>query len=123
MNGGDGWNGYGYDVRTEYIKSGRLNIEESIRQQNDADSDTDNKAYTNLQEITFGLDPGWVEGDNNLIFFKDGALIRVASPFNDTDTRGAIVSPPAPAPAPAPDDAQLCLPLPTKQGRISFICL
>lgn len=120
--GGDGWNGYGFDVRTEYVQSGRLNINAAIRNQDDADSDTDTESYTNLQEITFGLDPGWVAGEDNFIFFKDGAIIRVAPPFDDVDARGAVTETPNPN-LPPSDNSQLCVPLVSKHGGVSLICL
>lgn len=112
--GGDGWNGYGFTVRNQFIDLNRSDIKEAFRLANLFDSDLDQR--TNAIEIEQGFDPGWRTPDNNFVFFKDGLVLSVASPFTDTDIN------------PNSLNDEICIPIQAKRKTASrlpviLICL
>jgi len=108
-SGGDGWNPYGYDIRVffrDVFQS--INIDAAFEAVERLDSDQDMNEITNLDEIIQGLDPGWIAGANNRIFFKDDEpLFGVRPPFLvDGET-----------------DDTFCFVLPVESGAVASICL
>jgi hypothetical protein len=63
-SGGDPWNAYGWDLRTNSIDF--VTIEPF---------DSDNNGDSNLDEINANAQPGWTEGENNTIYYKNGSTV------------------------------------------------
>lgn len=109
-NGGDGWNAYGFEIRFQFNDVfGSLDIQAALAATESFNSDGDALNLTNLKEIELDLDPGWIEGPFNPIFFKQmPSLENQFPPFTDTD-------------AVAKDD--FCIPLIASSGNTALICL
>lgn len=69
-SGGGSWNGYGWDMKLG-LDAG-LTVAEAIAAIEGFDSDIDPTASDNLTEINADAQPGWTDGANNTIYFKDG---------------------------------------------------
>ncbi len=108
--GQDGWNSYGFGVRFQFIEVfGSLDIQAAFQAMEDQNSDGDANNLSNLQEIQNNLDPGWIVGPFNPIFFKDGSTLEnQVPPFNDTDRTST---------------STLCYPIKAKNGRTITVCL
>jgi len=65
QSGGDGFNGYGWDIR---IEKQTLSLTDAILAIEGLDSD--GAATNNLDEINNDAQPGWTDGPNNTIYFK-----------------------------------------------------
>ena len=78
VNGGDGYNGYGWDMRT--FMQGGASISDAILMSEGLDSDADPTGSTNLVEIQSDTQPGWTDGNNNTIYFKDGSTTQNQPP-------------------------------------------
>ena len=74
--GGEPWNAYGWAVKAEI--DGGSNITAALAAVEALDSD--GNGDSNLEEITASTQPGWTEGANNSIFFKDGSTTPGLSP-------------------------------------------
>jgi len=85
--GGQPWNGYGFDIRTRFIEINRFDIRTAIVDAQAINSDGDVNGMSNLQEIEQGFDPGWRAPGFNFILYADMNFDQVLSPFNDTDNR------------------------------------
>ena len=111
VNGGDGWNSYGWDIRGIYILGGRVNIDGAFTEAEIFNSDCDPlncdpSNPSNLTEIMQGLDPGWAPGPVNLIFFEDNTFIENRPPpFTERA-----------------NEPESCFPVVTQQKRISLVC-
>lgn len=75
VGGGDGWNGYGWDLKLrvdagESIESALANVESS---------DSDGNGDANIAEINADSQPGWTGGDNTA-YFKDGSVSTMPAP-------------------------------------------
>lgn len=75
--GGDGWNRYGWDIREEFIRTGRIDMIAAILSNavEQGDSDMDFTGASNALEILQGTQPGWTVGLNNDFYFKDGSIV------------------------------------------------
>ncbi len=85
--GGDGWNAYGFDIRTVFLDQlGGTNIDQAFTTVEPFNSDEDPLGLSNVAEISANLDPGWKPGANNRIFFKDGTVLTgQRAPFQEGD--------------------------------------
>ena len=72
-SGGDGWNAYGWDVRT-HIANG-LTLTQALIASEGADSDADPSASSNLAEIQADTQPGWRVGSLNTHYFSNGSTL------------------------------------------------
>ena len=108
QSGGDGWNGYGFDIRTAFFDVfGGSNVGDAIEFVEGQNSDLDPNNLDNLTEIEANLFPGWTDDNSNIIYFKDGTfLVNQASP------RVEMLG----------DADEICFPIIGKQKRISVIC-
>ena len=78
-NGGDGWNGYGWDMKQQ-LDAG-LSVDAALAAIEALDSDTDvNGGTANIDEINADSQPGWTDGENNAIYFKDGTIVLELAP-------------------------------------------
>ena len=70
-SGGDGWNEYGWAVRSEFLNNGGviLNAFSAVESIN---SDGDPSSSSNIEEINLHTQPGWTSGLLNTIYFKNG---------------------------------------------------
>lgn len=111
-NGGDGWNSYGISVRFLFLEAFQgFDIDSAFEFTEQENSDRDDMGLTNLQEINRGLDPGWIRGRLNPIYFKNGDLLeKQAPPFQDVD---AGIS----------DNEAFCFAIKTSEERVALICL
>jgi hypothetical protein len=76
--GGNGWNGYGWQIRIG-IEGGASDTDAIIAAEI-FDSDLDPGAASNGTEISNGSQPGWTPGSVNSIFFKDGSVLNEQAP-------------------------------------------
>lgn len=111
VDGGDGWNGYGNDVRLTFIDFGRSSIEEAFLHVEQFSSDEDVLGLSNIEEINLSLFPGWVNTTTNTIYFKSQfGLFDQAPPFFegvDEQNQAEV----------------LCFPIKAKNTNIVQICL
>ncbi len=66
--GGNGWNSYGWDVRSVYRSNG-FDINSALELVENTDQDNDPAGATALEEIELNRQPGWREEALNTIFF------------------------------------------------------
>jgi PKD repeat protein len=98
-SGGDGWNGYGWDFKMQ-LDAG-AGAADAIMNIQGLDSDLNGDS--NLAEITDNAQPGWTEGANNTIYFKDGSTVDGQLPpggVANLDPGGANAAPTADAGGP-----------------------
>lgn len=74
VSGGNGWNAYGWAVRSEFLANGK-NADAAFISVESLDSDMDPTASSNLTEINADTQPGWTTGAVNTIYFKDGSTL------------------------------------------------
>ena len=114
-NGGDPWNGYGWDIRDALVDAGcDLNMngvvsnEEAFFCVELLNSDGDGSGFDNATEIGLSTQPGWTtqDGLNNIYYFKSGLVTTMNPPpmedIGQLDPDGT--EPPPPPPPPPPDD-------------------
>ena len=77
-SGGNGWNGYGWQIRIGI--DGGASDEAAIVAAETFDSDLDPAAASNGVEIFNGTQPGWTSGSVNSIFFKNGSVLSGQAP-------------------------------------------
>lgn len=70
VNGGNGWNEYGWALRLELV--GGASQLQALANVEPFDSDLDPTQSSDLKEITFGNQPGWTPGPVNTIYFSSG---------------------------------------------------
>jgi hypothetical protein len=70
-DGDEPWNGYGWDIKQ--MMDGGLTVQAAIPAVESMDSDGDPGGTSNLDEINAGHQPGWTNGPNNTVFFKNGS--------------------------------------------------
>ena len=72
INGGDGWNLYGWQLR---MLTQTQIFEDALAMVEGSDGDGDPGATSNLAEITAHTQPGWTVGPNNTHYFSDGSTL------------------------------------------------
>ncbi len=72
-SGGNGWNGYGWDLRT-HIQNGLTATQAIVAVEVD-DSDLDPSASDNLAEMSADTQPGWRQGATNTVYYSDGSTV------------------------------------------------
>ncbi len=111
-NGGDPWNGYGWDMRDALVDltcdvsgDGTVSNAEALFCIELDNSDGDGSGVDNTTEIGVSTQPGWTNGAFNTHFFKSG-LVTMNNPppatIGKLDPDGT--EPPPPPPPPPPDD-------------------
>ena len=70
--GGEPWNAYGWSIR-ELVEAGAT-FEEAIVAVENLNSDEDPTGSTNLLEINSDTQPGWTDGPNNIIHFRNNSI-------------------------------------------------
>jgi len=73
INGGDGWNEYGWALRVEVV--GGATQAQALVNIEPVDSDLDPSASSNLLEIILDAQPGWTVGPVNTLYFKNGSTV------------------------------------------------
>ena len=110
VNGGDPWNGYGWDIRDALVDlacdlnaNGVVSNQEAFYCVELDNSDGDGSGYDNATEIGLGTQPGWTNGLFNTLFFKSG-LVSINQPppagIGALDPDGTEPPPPPPPPPP-----------------------
>jgi len=89
-SGGDGWNGYGWQIRLG-LQSEKT-IENAILDAGPFDSDSDPGGNSNSTEIGADTQPGWTTASNT-IYFKNGSTAPGTPPagLNDLDPTDVAV--------------------------------
>jgi parallel beta-helix repeat protein len=120
VNGGDPWNGYGWDIRDaledddcDLNGNGVVSNDEAFwcveLLNSDGNTDGDGNPIDNVFEIGVNAQPGWTEGAANTFYFKSG-LTSTGNPppagIGKLDPDGSE-PPPPPPPEPPDDDADL----------------
>jgi parallel beta-helix repeat protein len=111
-NGGDPWNGYGWDIRDALADlacdlggNGTVSNAEAFFCVELKNSDGDGSGFDNATEIGLSTQPGWTQGNTNTLYFKSG-LVSTNQPaptgIGQVDPDGT--EPPPPPPPPPPDD-------------------
>jgi hypothetical protein len=77
-NGGDGWNTYGWAIRLEI--DGGASLTDALGTVEALNSDSDPTSSSNLDEIQADSQPGWTDGANNTIYFKDLSTLTAQNP-------------------------------------------
>lgn len=77
--GGNGWNSYGWDLRSAY-RSNDFNINIALERIENTDQDSDPVGATAFDEIEFNRQPGWTNGPFNTISFTDRPSLSNQSP-------------------------------------------
>lgn len=81
-DGGDGWNSYGWDLRSAF-RAPDTDIAEALDLVENTDQDNDPVGATAFEEIELNRQPGWTEGAANTIFFENGdTLLNQLPPPN-----------------------------------------
>ena len=111
--GGDGWNEYGWAIRTHLVFDG-FTIQESFRLVEGLNSDFDPEGLSNITEINRSMYPGWLNDSNNhIIYFKSGLVKRnQPSPVFEIDP--TLVN---------RNSDEFCLPIKASTNKLSLICL
>ena len=113
-NGGNPWNGYGWDIGgalndpgCDFNNNGGVSNEEAFFCVELLNSDGDGSEVDNVTEIGLGTQPGWTEGEFNTYFFKSGQTETNQVPPLDIgplDPEGGEPPPPPPPLPPGDDD-------------------
>jgi parallel beta-helix repeat protein len=115
-NGGDPWNGYGWDidgalndlVNCDLNMSGNVTNEEAFFCVELLNSDADGSGVDNIMEIGVGTQPGWTEGPFNTYYFRSGLTLENQLPpeedIGPLDPNGTEPPPPPPPPPPGDDE-------------------
>jgi parallel beta-helix repeat protein len=112
-NGGDPWNGYGWDIRDALADlacdlngDGDVSNDEAFFCVELDNSDNDGSGIDNVTEIGLNTQPGWTNGPNNTYYNRNGTTdLNQPPPTEDIgqlDPDGT--EPPPPPPPPPPDD-------------------
>ena len=111
-NGGNPWNGYGWDLRDALADlgcdlngNGVVSNEEAFFCVELDNSDNDGSGVDNVTEIGLDTQPGWTNGPNNSYFFRSGEIALDNPPpsgIGAVDPDGT--EPPPPPPPMPPDD-------------------
>jgi parallel beta-helix repeat protein len=111
-NGGDPWNGYGWDIRDSLADfacdlngDGDVSNDEAFFCVELDNSDGDGSGFDNSTEIGLSTQPGWTNGAFNTLYFKSGLTTTNNPPptnIGKLDPDGT--EPPPPPPPPPPDD-------------------
>lgn len=111
-DGGDGWNEYGWAIRVFHIDDG-YTIIDSFKLVEQLNSDFDPEGLTNITEINRSMYPGWINGNSNIIYYKDdgGIKLNQPSPFVEVD------------PTKTQNNNEICFPISTTNKTVSLICL
>jgi parallel beta-helix repeat protein len=115
-NGGDPWNGYGWDIRDALVdlacdlnSDGEVSNGEAFFCIELDNSDGDGSGVDNATEIGVSTQPGWTDGPFNTFYFKSGLTTtnnRPPAGIGKLDPDGPE-PPPEPPPPPPDDDADL----------------
>jgi len=114
-NGGDPWNGYGWDLREALADTGGCDLSGNGVVSNEEaffciemdNSDNDGSGYDNATETGLNTQPGWTNGPNNNLFFRSGVVTAGNLPPDDigqVDPDGTEPPPEPPPPPPGDDD-------------------
>lgn len=87
--GSSPWNGYGWDIKTEFNINGR-DIQLAFSHVEQINSDQDEQGRSNLQEINSNSQPGWELGLTNPVFH---CLGFVCSPYSVIEYPPAVINP------------------------------
>ncbi len=93
-DGGDGWNAYGWRLRTEMSLSGRP-FETAVEILEGLNPDLDPTDTLSITEIELGTQPGWTVGARNTVFFRSGSILLMQLPPQEFDS-SIDVDPPVP---------------------------
>ena len=116
-NGGDPWNGYGWNLRDSLADPGcDLNGDGAVSNQEAffcvelLNSDADGSGFDDAMEIGLGTQPGWTDGPFNTWYNRNGTTDSNQPPptrdIGKLDPDGTE-PPPPPPPMPPDDDADL----------------
>lgn len=121
-NGGDPWNGYGWDLRAarrdaacDLNGDGTVSNAEAYYCVETQNSDRDGSGYSNAFEIGVSRQPGWTQGPTNVLYSRDGSTLVNQPPPSGiglVDPDGT--EPPPPVEPPPPTDPE---PLPPGQHK------
>jgi len=96
-SGGNGWNEYGWQIREEFFGPQPPNITTSqrilnafITVENQSSVSTNSESFSFLEEVTQGAQPGWAEGNVNIIRFR-GEAADVTQEPPSTFTCGTLI--------------------------------
>jgi parallel beta-helix repeat protein len=118
-NGGDPWNGYGWDIRDalddpgcDLNENGDVSNDEAFFCVELLNSDGDGSGFDNAFEINvetepgvFGTQPGWTNGPFNIYYNRDGTTdTGQPPPMNDIGQLDPDGTEPPPEPPPPPPD-------------------
>lgn len=76
--GGDGWNPYGWEIRTKFYAG--YPIDDAILAAEKWDSDANPRSWRNGIEIASNTQPGWTPGAVNIEHFADGSVLLAQMP-------------------------------------------
>jgi hypothetical protein len=76
--GGDGWNPYGWEIRTKFYAG--YAIDDAINAAEKWDSDANPFSWRNIIEINANTQPGWTPGAVNIEHFADGSVLTAQMP-------------------------------------------
>jgi hypothetical protein len=76
--GGDGWNPYGWEIRTKFYAG--YAIDDAIDAAEKWDSDANPSSWRNIIEINANTQPGWTPGPVNIEHMADGSVITGQMP-------------------------------------------
>lgn len=80
-DGGEPWNAYGWDVRTEYIDpNNNFDLNVIFDRVENANQDNDPRGANAEDEILANFQPGWTVGAVNTVFMKNGFTITNLPP-------------------------------------------
>jgi len=113
-NGGDPWNGYGWDIRESLADlgcdlngNGVVSNDEAFFCVELDNSDNDGSGFDNATETGLDTQPGWTNGPNNNLYFRSGVVTAGNLPPDDigpVDPDGTEPPPDPPPPPPGDDD-------------------
>jgi parallel beta-helix repeat protein len=109
-NGGEPWNGYGWDVREALADGGRCDLNGNGVVSNDEaffciemdNSDNDGSGYDNAEETGLSTQPGWTNGPTNNLYFRSGAVTTGNLAPDDIGPLDPDGTEPPPEPPPQP---------------------
>jgi len=125
-NGGDPWNGYGWDIREakrdlacDVNGDASVSNAEAFFCVETQNSDRDGSNYANGFEIGVNAQPGWTQGATNILYFRTGAtVINQPAPTNIGKLDPDGTEPPPPVEPPPPTDPEALPPGQRKRQTI-----
>lgn len=81
-NGGSPWNAYGWEIRDAW-NNGLVPIEEAIEAVEFEDHDNDPSSADSIDEIAYGLQPGWKNNDKNIWYNANNTTVTDKFPPED----------------------------------------